>query len=832
MKFLKVVFPLFALSGAPLFSAVAETAGLVSIEGNRLIESALILPHIQLKAGGPFSEKRVQEDVHRLFSLGFFEDIQARRKPSPKGLHVVYHLKERAHINKVTFEGNEQIATQDLEEMSLIKPHSFLNFKHLKQTFEAIKKAYIEKGFYLAQVSYKLKTSQDQGAQLIIQIQEGKKLLIKQIQFIGNRSIPSEDLKAFMLTKERGLLSFLGSSGIYQKKLIERDQQALEYYYRDQGYLNVRVDQPTIAITPDDRYLYITFPIVEGGRFKMGRIAFEGDEEVPSDTALKLLQLKDQEYFSLSKMHADMRAIASLYKDKGYAFAKVQPSFFPDPLEEDKIHILFRAEKGSVYKIRRVRVEGNQSTRDKVILRLVNLQEGELFSESKKNLSQSLLRQLGYFEKIDISPDPETASNGELDLLVRVKERENTGEAIGALGYNGEYIFVRGGVKKQNFLGLGQNLSLNLNLSRYDEIAVFSWQNPYFMDSEWNFELDVFNASQGYLGGSGSRFGGASGFMPETNSWLSYYRLDTGFSLSFGRKATKFSSLFLKYQLQKQQLSGDGSIYFLRNLPVVDTVFEALFGSKEAGEGMDLPGSFSDIYNFDEARGLNSSLAIIGEYDTRNDRYYTTGGLFARLSLEYSGLAGDFDYSKIEGQIRHWHSPFWKLVIKNRLEYGLVFSNSSKKPVPFTQLFLLGGSDNLRGVSFRSQGPRKKSQKALAYAEKNQEKLKKEFGGSFEPQAFSLIPYGGEQMFFYSLELEFPIIESAQLRGAFFFDAGEANNQLSLDWKDQLRMSAGLGIRWKSPFAPISLDWAFPARPRKSRGESDYEFHFRLGSAF
>ena len=538
--------------------------------------------------------------------------------------------------------------------------------------------------------------------------------------------------------------------------------------------------------------------------------------------------------------------IASLYKDKGYAFATVRPSFFPDPLEEDKIHILFRAEKGSVYKIRRIRIKGNHSTRDKVILRRLNFQEGELYSESKKDLSQSLLRQLGYFENLDISPDPETAGDGELDMLVQMKERENTGEALGALGYNGEYISLSGGVKKQNFLGLGQSLNLNLNISRYDEIAVFSWQNPYFMDSEWNFGFDVFNSGQGALGGANPAFGQNSGFMPGSGSWLSYYRLDTGFALSLGRNVTKFSSVFLKYRLQNQNLSEDGSIYFLRGLPVVAPVFEFLFGStpstarkqqdETAGEGgesaeTEPAGSFSDIYNWSEARGLNSSLFFIGEYDTRNDRYYTSDGLFIRLSLEYSGLGGDFDYSKVEGWFRHYYSPFWKLVVKNRLEYGLLFSNSAKKNVPFTELFLLGGSDNLRGVSFRSQGPTKKSQKALAYAKRHEERLKKEFK-DFDPQAFSLIPYGGKQMIFYSLELEFPLVERAQLRWAFFFDAGEVNNRLRFDWDQQLRMSAGFGIRWKSPIAPISLDWGFPLNLRTKRGESPYEWHFRFGSVF
>ena len=264
------------------------------MEGNRIIETPLILSHIRLKPGAVYSGKAAHSDVRHLFSLGFFDDIQVIRRPSPKGLHIVYSLKERAHIGAVTFEGNENISTEDLKELSLLKEHSFLNFALLKETSEAFKKAYREKGFYLVKISHRTEKipGPRAGLRLILQIEEGKKLLIKRINFIGNIKISSQELKAFMLTKERDLFSFLGSSGIYRKELIERDRQALEYYYRDQGYLNVRVDPPEITVTPDKRFLYINFPIVEGPRFKMGRTAFEGDGDVPEKTVTKRLKLK------------------------------------------------------------------------------------------------------------------------------------------------------------------------------------------------------------------------------------------------------------------------------------------------------------------------------------------------------------------------------------------------------------------------------------------------------------------------------------------------------------------------------------------------------------
>ena len=794
----------------------------LSIKGNQIIETEWIRSHIQLKTGSPYSEKIVQKDVRQLFSLGFFDDIEVFRSFSKKGLNVVYQVKERTPIGKVEFKGNDSIKTEDLKELSLIKEYSFLNFDQLKKTLLAIKEKYKKKGYYLAEVSYKIKKDpqEKKKLKLIIEIKENTKLFIKRISFIGNRNVSSRALQALMLTKEQDVLSFISSSGIFQPKYIDRDLQFIEYYYRDKGYLNVRVHQPEITITPDKNFLYIYFSISEGPRFKIGQVDFRGDDIVPAEKVRDRLKLKETEYFSLGRLQEDIRLISFLYKNKGYAFVEVQPLFFPDPTEEDKVHILFKVDKGKAYKLRRIHLFGNKNARDKVILRRFRIREGELFSESKKELSRQLIQQLGYFDKVRLEPVPSTTETGELDLFVHVKERENTGEAHLAGGYNSQTrLFIQGGIKKQNFLGLDQSIALNVNFNKYNEIFALSYQNSYLLDTHWNFVFDAFNVSQNTLSGSSS-----SAVSFQSQDYFSYFQLNTGFSISLGRHLTEFSSVFLKYRLQKQSLQKN-AVYLLRDLPVLAPVFRFLFGEKEEEDEEHLlrEATFSDIYNLKEGNGLNSSLSAILEYDRRNDRYYASKGFFARLSAEYSGLGGDFDYTKWQGDLRHYYSPFWKLVIKNKLNYGWVFSNNKKKPVPFTELFLLGGPYNLRGFEVNSQGPRRFSQLAFDYALKN--KLE-------NPKAFAQRPYGGTQMFFYSLEFEFPIIERAELKGAFFFDLGEANDQLVFDRENQLRADAGVGIRWRSPLGPISLDWALPYKPRKEFAEQDWKFQFSIGSQF
>ena len=795
----------------------------ISIKGNKIIETELIRSHIQLKEGSSYNEKTIQKDVRQLFSLGFFDAIEVQSSSAKKGLNILYQVKERIHIGEVEFKGNDNIKTEDLKELSLIKEHGFLNFNDFQKTALTIKEKYKEKGYYLVEVSYKTeKIPKENKLKFIIEIKENKQLFIKKINFIGNRKISSNELKAFMLTKERNLLSFLGSSGIFNPEHINRDLQFIEYYYRDKGYLNVRVQKPIINITPNKKFLYINFPISEGSRFKLGQVVFQGDEIIPVEQVMDKLSLKKEEYFSLGKLQADIKFISVLYKNKGYAFVEVKPMFYPDKAEEDKIHILFKVEKGGIYKVGRIHVLGNKNARDKVILRRFHIREGDLYNESKKELTRQLLQQLGYFEEVDIKLKQSETTKGELELIADVKERENTGEVLLSGGYSGAYkLFIQAGVKKQNFLGLDQSIALNATFNKYQEIFTFAYQNPYFLDSNWSFAFDIFNVSQDALSGSGV---GSSLFSLQGDYYSSYSQLDTGFSFSLGRHLTEFSSLSLKYQFKKQSVS-DHSIYFLRDLPGVSSVFNFVFGEKNDQNDQNDQKiiSFNDIYKFKEATGFNSSLSAIFEYDKRNDRFYASKGFFTRLSAEYSGLGGNFDYTKLQGKFHHYYSPFWKLVIKNRLEYGWVFSNNKQKNVPFTELFLLGGPYDLRGFEFNSQGPREESEKALKYA---QEKNLK------HPESFAQRPYGGSQMFLYSLELEVPIIEQAELRGAVFFDIGEANNKLLFNLNDQLRTNVGFGVRWKSPFGPISLDWALPYRPKKEFSEENWKFQFSFGSLF
>ena len=822
--FKKAGIILFILGGS--LPAEAVRIHKVIVRGNQLIETSLIRNHIQLKPGHSYKVSKVREDVRRLFSLGFFEDVEVHTRLLRKNrLNVVYLFKERPVIHSIEFKGNKNLTEDSLKELLTLQEFHFLNFKSLEETFSAIRKKYREKGYFFITLSYQtIPIKKTKGVKLIIQIEENKKALVKRIQFIGNRRLSSAFLKSYLMTQEQSLLSFFGASGVYNPEFLDRDRQAIEYLYRNKGYLQVRLEKPEISITPDQKGIYINLSISEGPRFKVGEVKFQGPPPISAEQVRDRLILgKKQEYFSMEALRADIQYITNLYKDRGYAFAQVEPQVFPDTIEENKVHVLLKAEKESLYRLGRVEVTGNYKTRDKVILRQFKLKEGEIYSEREKQRAAALIQRLGFFEKVDLQVKKRAPNVA--DIHVKLMERENMGEFSLAAGYNSYTRWLaKGNVKTDNLLGLGHSFTVQVDLGQYQEVFNMNYFNPWFQDSDWSLGLDVFNVGRD---GVGSPLGGS--FLPSFQG-LSYSQLNTGFSVSLGRNFSDSLSVFLKYTLKRQEVV-DGFAFFIRKLPGVKNVYESLFGKPDPKllEGQ-RDTFWDDIFPPKEASGLNSALKGVVQYDGRNDRFRPSAGYYASLSLEYSGLGGDFDYTKTLLAFHHYQTLFWRLILKNSLNVGLAASNDKNKTVPFTELFLLGGPGSLKGFRTYSVGKRKYSTKAQDYASRRNLNNKETFGWR---------PYGGSRMFHYNLELRIPLVKRAYLDGLLFFDMGEANDSLTFVFNKGpeegfgLRADVGFGLQVRIPFlGPVRLDWGFPLKFHREYEEQEMEFQLMMGTGF
>ena len=833
MKLLKTIcfLSLFFVSHL----AVAKgRVGQILIQGNKIVEKEAIRSKISFKKGEKFRLKKVRQDVQQIFKTGWFYEVKVIKRQQKNKLTLIYWVREKPVVEKVTYKGNKNLSKKDIEEVFAFSTHEFLDHKKLKLAIKNLQKEYEKKGYYLAEISYQIKEL-GQKARVTVHIKENARIKVKRIRFIGNNSISAKEIQSFMGTKEAGLLSFISSSGSYDPDRFQQDLNNIRFIYMDRGYWKVFVPPPEIFVSPDKKDLTINIAIQEGEQYKAGSLEFAGDLIFDREYLQKDLETEEGEVFSYGKLQRDIKRLETKYGDKGYAFVNIIPKFFNKPEDDGKtIHVFFEIQKGKKTNLREIHIKGNHYTRDKVIRRELRIFEGDLYSETGKNQSVANIQRLGFFDEVKIIRKTLKNRDDLLDMEVMIKERENTGTLEIGAGYNGvdKFLFT-GKVHKLNLFGLGYTAGLDFSLNLYRQYVNLNFSDPYFLDSRWYFGLDFYldrRENVGWEGGTAGthadtifkaceeydqkkaehakKLATANGFKNEEEKQASVKTLELSKTRCWG------SFPVVSYRgFSEQKISG--ALTFGYSL--TDSL-RLLFYHRL--EHMTLENAIDEsLYPTKLANGVRNPIEAIVEYDKRNDRFFPTQGFYSRTSLAYDGLLGKFDYWTLSANARFYHTLFWELVFRVNVQYSQHLAGEGSE-VPFDRLFLLGGLQSLRGFKYFAIGPRKKSdriyQKALQYQHPYPDKV-------------SSRVFGGTKELYTNLELQFPVIPKAKLLGVVFMDIGSAYNDFnSID----LRANWGVGLRIFSPLGPVRVEVGFPFEPRPEFDEGRSAFQFTMGLPF
>ena len=558
-----------------------------------------------------------------------------------------------------------------------------------------------------------------------------------------------------------------GMGGSFQKEALLRDKEVIAYIYQNEGFAQVQVDVPKVMLTEDKRSIIVNFYITEGEKFEVGEVAFSGDVDFDEEDLKDSIDIDEKKYFSREVLIKDIQTLQAKYGDLGYAYSNVSP--IPKFNEDKTVDFNFRVNKGELVKIGEINVTGNSITRDKVVRRELRLYEGELYNETDKRTSYANVRRLGFFDNVDLQTKVSEAGSDVMDIDINVEERSTGQLNIGA-GYGGFQGFtLQGSIQQTNFMGYGINFGLNVNYAeRFQQLFNLNVTDPYFRDTNYSLGLDVYRSLR---------------FV------IDYQDIKTGGALTLGKRYGDYVTASLRYKFENVRLNLDAN-------------------------------AFADVFiseRIESAEGVSSGLTASIIYDRRNDRMFATDGYFARTSIEQTGLGGQITYTKIAANARFYKPIKGSLVWRNNLVYGWINSSGD---VPINELYRLGGPSTVRGYDFFSIAQREASQQAYNAA----------IGSGKEfPKAWSQIPVGGTQQFYYNLEFEWGLIKEAGIKGVVFFDAGLANNRIDFD---ELRASWGLGVRWNSPMGPLRFEWGFPLDPIEEIGEGGQNFQFSIMQSF
>lgn len=770
MKNLKFVLTAFSLALFTLgWGVEAQTIKKIEITGQKKIEADAIRARIKSKTDSALSTEQIRLDIISLFETGYFYDIKVEKFPTQGGVRLVYAVEEKPSMVEINYNGNSEINDDELRENGGLKPYEIFDASRVQEAAEKMEKLYEEKGYFLARVSFTTVPT-DEGVKLNFEIQENDKVRVKRISFIGNSKISAARIKSVMATQEGSFFSFLSGSGAYKQEAFDRDVQMVNFLYYNEGFVQVKVDRPQVYVTPDKKSIYISIRVEEGEQFNVGRVDFSGDLLFSESELFESTQIEDEKVFKYETLQKDLSELQAKYGDLGYAYANIIPRTRVREADRE-MDITFEIDKGNKVYIGEINVVGNNKTRDKVLRRELMILEGELYNETRKRESFDNVKRLGYFEEVNFNTKTPRGRNDLMDIDIVVKER-NTGTIQAGAGYSSFFGFVLNGqVNQINFLGRGQTLGASIDYSKRQSLFRFSFTEPYLWDTEWSAGADLF----------------------QNQRILRDFREDKrGLAVRLGHPLAPYLRGFIRYKLEKTDLSLDAE----RNDP--------------------------EIFPVETANGTSSSATFTLEYDKRDDRFAPTRGIYASTSLEYSGLGGSLNYTKGLSNARYFKKIFWDVVWRNNLSYGFVSSNDPNEPVPFNELFLLGGANSLRGFQWFTVGKRIFSQKL--YTE-----LWTSGVPDPEARALAMRPFGGTQQLYYNLEFQFPLIREAGILGVAFYDIGDANDTITLS---ALRQNVGFGFRWFSPIGPLRFEWGFPLDRNAAYNEDAVNFEFAIGAPF
>ncbi len=638
-----------AVKGVSVYKNREGVVGSIEVVGNKLIDSAAILSKVTTKSGDVYDPEALHNDLKLIFAMGYFDDISVDVSDSPTGKNISFIVKEKPVIRTLSFSGLGKINEEDISEAANIKENTILNPLEIKKAADRIKAFYREKGYFNAQVKPELSFPVDGFVDVDFVIEEGDKVTIGKIDFIGNKFASDSDLKGVIETSSWNWFSWLTGSGSLEDSVLQQDVSRIKDYYSNHGFLDVKVGEPEVS--QKDGELEVVFPVEEGPRYRVGTVSIEGDLLKPEQELLSMLAIRKEDYLNRQVLRDDARKVMDLYIDEGYAFAEVLPGIAKSPSGK-RVDINFKVDKGNLVYFDRVEIRGNTKTRDNVIRRDLAVKEGGLFEAKALRKSAQKLRRLGYFEEVKVQPVP-GLSEDKMDVVVDVKEQSTGSFQIGG-GYSSAENFVfMTKIEEANLFGTGNKLSLSLNLSGVSTRYNLNFTNPRFMDSDLSLGLDAYNWEKEYD---------------------DYTKTSWGGGVRFGQPLYERWYIFYGYAFDNTELS-------------------------------DFSPDASQII-IDSARlKTTSSVHLKFSRDTTNDRLVPTSGSVNSFTIREAGgwLGGDSEYTKVEGRTNWYFSIFEDVTLQGKLTAAQAFGDSDKLPVH--ERYYLGGIRSIRGFRASSISP-------------------------------------------------------------------------------------------------------------------------------
>ncbi len=774
------------------------------------------------------SEAQVNQGYKDLLATGLFADVRVSRQ----GGSIVVDVRENNLINRVAFEGNSKIKSEQLASEVQSKTRGPYSPATVQADQQRISDLYRRAGRSDATVTSRIVDLPNGRVDVVFKVDEGSKTGVKSINFFGNNAFSSYRLHNLMQTTEMNFLSFFKSTDVYDPDRISADEELIRRFYLKNGYVDFRIIGSDAVYDPAGKGYNINITVDEGAPYVVSSVNVESHlTDVSSDQLSSVVRLRAGDSYNGDLVDKSVEALTREVAKKGYAFASARPRGDRDAVNHT-IALGFVVEEGPRVYIERINVRGNTRTRDYVIRREFELGEGDAYNRVLVDRAERRLNGLGFFKKVKITNEPGSAPDR---VIINVEVED---QSTGSFGISGGYSTTDGliaevSVSESNFMGRGQYVRASVSAGQHGRGVDFSFTEPYFMGQRLAAGFDLFSKQQ------------------DNTRYSIYSSWTTGGTIRLGLPITDEFTIGARYSIYSTRIT----IPNTTSQPYNDCTNPlAGFTPGAASPGLVNPdgstgatAAYNCVTNGEaslaikQAQGttLSSVAGFTTSYSTLDNGKDPTTGLYAEFRQDVAGLGGNSRFVRSAADLRYYHPIYEDIIGFVRLQGGNEFAFGGQK-LRLSDNFNLGPA-LVRGFAPGGIGPRDIS----------------------DPNNTSQGSLGGTHYIGGTAEIQFPIFgmpKELGLKGALFADAGTLwgykgltnfsqyvgggpgctyyvagtsttqGNCIAVQDSSKIRASTGVSLLWASPLGPIRFDYAFVLA--KDKYDQKQAFRFSGGSSF
>ena len=697
--------------------SIAQQSGQVIVDidvtGNRRIPKETILSRVYTRAGDIYDQNALERDLRSIWNSGYFDDVRFEREETPKGWLIHIYVREKPNIRTIEYHGLNSVSQSDVLDrykkvkvgLTVDSPYDPTKVIKAKVTLQQL---LAEHGRQFATITVQVQQIPPASVGITFNVKEGPKIKVGKIKFQGNKHVSSRQLTAAMKNLHPiGIPNSIFLEGIFSKTFdaskLDEDAERVRDALQHSGYFKAVVGDPKTDLRTIEggfhvpliqkrpaKVMDINIAVEEGGKYHLKAITFKNNKAITNTRFLRgLFPLKDGDTFDTHQIGKGIENMRKAYGELG--FINFTPAPTTDIDDEKKLITLnVDVDEGKPFFVRRIEFQGNTTTRDRVIRRELLVQEGQVFNTRLWDLSVLRLNQLNYFEALKPEDDTERKLNeqdGTVDLTVKVKEKgkNSIGLTGGVSGLEGSFIGLN--YETNNFLGLGETLTVQANVGSLSRVLLFGFTEPYVFDRPLQLGFTVysrrfdFNQARQQALVTGQQLNLSPALQ---NQLLNYNQTSTGFTSSLNYVlGHSFKRVGITYSLDNTSINtfSDAS----RNL--FQTVnFRSISG----------PNALQGI--------VTSSVTPTFGFSTIDSPIRPHRGKSFFLSTEVAGLGGNVNFVRPLLLYTQWIPTEHQNTFGMRFQ-GSFISGFGGTVAPPYQRFYMGGESDLRGFDVRTVSP-------------------------------------------------------------------------------------------------------------------------------